>query len=69
MQLAEPALRPGLQVQFFVRGPQGQAQVSCDMYREGRQWRFHFLVADVEGTTRSSLAQRIMVVEPQPAVA
>lgn len=59
-----------LQVQFFIRGPQGQAQVSCDMYKDsGGQWRFTFLLADVEGQGRYGTAQRIVVVEPQAAVA
>ena len=59
-----------LQVQFFIRGPQGQAQVSCDMYQDsGRQRQFSFLLADVEGQGRYGSAQRIMVVEPQVAVA
>ena len=59
-----------VQVQFFIRGPQGQAQVSCDMYLDAsRQWRFSFLLADIEASGRVGTAQRIMVVEPHAAVA
>ena len=66
------ALLLGLQVQFFVRGAQGQGQVSCDMWQDSsRAWQTNFLVVDVEGGMahgRPTPGQRIMVVEPQMAI-
>ena len=59
-------------MQFFIRGAQGQGQVSCDMYQDAsRNWQTSFLVVDVEGQAsygRPSSIQRIVVAEPQMAV-
>ena len=66
-----PGPEPCEQVQFLVRGAQGQGQVSCDMWQDAsRNWQTSFLVVDVEGQAaygRQS-AKRVVVVEPQVAV-
>ena len=67
----DPNPEPCEQVQFLVRGAQGQGQVSCDMWQDAsRNWQTSFLIVDVEGQAaygRQS-AQRVVVVEPQVAV-
>ena len=54
-------------MQFFARGPSGNARVSADMYQdEKREWQYAFLYVEVD----SPVPQRVVLIEPQyrPAI-
>lgn len=51
-----------MQVQFFARGPSGNARVSAEMYLdEKKEWQYAFLFLEVD----SPVPQRVVLVEPK----
>jgi import inner membrane translocase subunit TIM21 len=52
--------REHVQLQFHMRGPSGRATVNADMYKDGSQWRYHFLYLNVE----SPIQQQVVLVRP-----
>ena len=58
-----PLLRGvGLQVQFFAKGPSGNARVTAEMFQdESKSWKYSFLYMDIE----HPVPQRVSLVEPQ----
>lgn len=50
------------QVQFFARGPSGNARVSAEMYQDEKKvWQYAFLYVEVD----SPVPQRVVLIEPQ----
>ncbi|KAG7668792.1 putative mitochondrial import inner membrane translocase subunit TIM21 [Nannochloris sp. 'desiccata'] len=52
--------REHVQLQFHMRGPSGRATVNADMYKDGSEWRYHFLYLNVE----SPIQQQVVLVRP-----
>ena len=51
-----------LQVQFFAKGPSGNARVSAEMYQDdSKNWKYTFLYMDVE----YPVPQRVSLIDPQ----
>jgi len=51
-----------LQVQFFAKGPSGNARVSAEMYLDdSKQWQYAFLYMDLE----YPVPTRVTLIEPR----
>ena len=51
-----------LQVQFFAKGPSGNARVSAEMYQDdSKQWQYAFLYMDLE----YPVPTRVTLIEPR----
>ena len=49
-----------VQLQFHAKGPSGKAVVHADMYKEGQEYKYHFLYLTVE----SPLPQQVVLIRP-----
>lgn len=49
-----------VQLQFHAKGPSGRAVVHADMYKEGQEYKYHYLYLTVE----SPLPQQVVLIRP-----
>lgn len=57
---SDPEGREHVQLQFHAKGPAGRATVNADMYKDGPNWRYHFLYLNVE----APIPQQVVLVRP-----